>query len=98
MLWEPSGDILDDETLINTLDTSKKTSEEIKEKLELVEITEKETKDIDTARSQYVSVLFRSSLQYFFVSDLLVIDPMYQYSLEWFKWDFVVGSWDHCKT
>jgi dynein heavy chain len=41
MLSEASGDILDDESLINTLDASKKTSEEIKEKLVQAEVTEK---------------------------------------------------------
>ena len=81
MLSEASGDILEDESLINTLDASKKTSEEIKEKLAQAEVTEK---DIDTTRAQYVPVAFRSSLLYFCVSDLSTIDPMYRYSLDWY--------------
>jgi len=81
MLSEASGDILDDESLINTLDASKKTSEEIKEKLAQAEVTEKE---IDTTRAEYAPVAFRSALLYFCVADLSTIDPMYQYSLGWF--------------
>ena len=59
MLSEASGDILDDESLINTLDASKKTSEDIKEKLQQAEVTEE---DIDNTRAEYVPVAFRSSL------------------------------------
>ena len=81
MLSEASGDILDDETLINTPDVSKKSSEESKENLALAEVIEK---DIDTTRSQYASLAFRSSLLYFCVEDVSVMDPMYQYSLGWF--------------
>ena len=88
MLSEASGDILDDESLINTLDQSKKTSEDIAEKLAQAEVTEKE---IDTTRAEYVPVAFRSSLLYFCVADLSVIDPMYQYSLGWFMSLFRLG-------
>uniref|UniRef100_A0A7S0EN91 Uncharacterized protein n=1 Tax=Hanusia phi TaxID=3032 RepID=A0A7S0EN91_9CRYP len=88
MLSEASGDILDDEGLINTLAASKKTSTEINEKLAQAEITEKE---IDTTRVEYVPVAFRSSLLYFCVSDLSIIDPMYQYSLGWFMNLFRMG-------
>ena len=88
MLSEASGDILDDESLINTLDASKKTSEDIKEKLQQAEVTEK---DIDNTRAEYVPVAFRSSLLYFCVADLCIVDPMYQYSLAWFMGLFRLG-------
>ena len=45
------------------------------------EIVEKE---IDTAREGYIPVAFRSSILYFCVSDLSPVDPMYQFSLQWF--------------
>ena len=88
MLSEASGDILDDESLINTLSESKKTSLEINTKLAEAEVTEAE---IDQTRVRYVPVAYRSSLLYFCVSDLCVIDPMYQYSLGWFMSLFRLG-------
>jgi dynein heavy chain len=47
--------------------------------------------DIDTTRSEYVPVAYRSSLLYFCVADLSTIDPMYQYSLGWFMGLFRLG-------
>lgn len=45
------------------------------------EITERE---IDTTRELYRPVAYRASLLFFAIVDLAVIDPMYQYSLQWF--------------
>ena len=81
LLAESTGDILEDETLINTLAESKKTSTEIAQKLEDAEVTERE---IDQLRMKYTPVAFRSTILYFAVADLSAIDPMYQYSLGWF--------------
>eukprot|EP00960_Hanusia_phi_P037730 753088-Hanusia_phi.AAC.7 len=81
LLAESTGDILEDETLINTLSESKKTSTEVEEKLKEAESTEKE---IDETREKYQPVAFRSAILYFAVADLSAIDPMYQYSLSWF--------------
>lgn len=75
------GDILDDEELIGTLAASKETSEEISAKVKEAEVTEKE---IDTTRMGYVPVAVRSAVLYFGISDMGVVDPMYQYSLGWF--------------
>jgi len=41
-------------------------------------------KEIDVARAGYVPVAFRASILYFCVADLSPIDPMYQFSLQWF--------------
>ena len=46
------------------------------------EITEKE---IDTTRESFRPVAYRSSLLFFCIVDLAMIDPMYQYSLQWFQ-------------
>ncbi len=81
LLAESTGDILEDETLINTLADSKKTSSEVSEKLKEAEVTEK---DIDETRVKYTPVAFRSTILYFAVADMSVIDPMYQFSLNWF--------------
>eukprot|EP00961_Rhodomonas_salina_P215584 2912310-Rhodomonas_salina.1 len=53
LLAESTGDILEDETLINTLAESKKTSTEVSQKLQEAEVTEKE---IDETRVKYTPV------------------------------------------
>ena len=72
---------VDDIELINALEASKIKSTEIKAKVLISEQTEK---DIDTIRSEYVPVAVNTQILFFCVSDLANIDPMYQYSLEWF--------------
>uniref|UniRef100_A0A7S3ZAX1 AAA+ ATPase domain-containing protein n=1 Tax=Lotharella globosa TaxID=91324 RepID=A0A7S3ZAX1_9EUKA len=88
LLKNSEGDILADEELIKTLDNSKKTSKEIKEQLKEAVVVEKE---IDDGRSQYKPVAVRASILYFCIADLAKIDPMYQYSLEWFSKLFEQG-------
>jgi dynein heavy chain len=78
---ENIGDILLDDELINILDESKRTSDEIKVRMKESEITEKE---IDRTREIYRPVAYRASVLFFTIIDLAVIDPMYQYSLQWF--------------
>jgi dynein heavy chain len=73
--------ILEDDELIIVLDESKKTSDEIKVRMAESEITEKE---IDVTRELFRPVAFRASLLFFAIVDLANIDPMYQYSLQWF--------------
>lgn len=73
--------ILEDDELIIVLDESKKTSGEIKIRMQESEVTEKE---IDRTRELYRPVAYRASLLFFAIVDLSVIDPMYQYSLQWF--------------
>eukprot|EP01135_Chromosphaera_perkinsii_P003004 Nk52_evm26s232 gene=Nk52_evmTU26s232 len=88
LLSAVEGSPVDDERLIATLEASKKTSEEIKAKVQIAEQTEK---DIDVTRSKYIPVAVRTSLMFFCISDLANIDPMYQYSLPWFVNLFVNG-------
>ena len=82
MLAEASGNILDDEALINTLDSSKKTSSETERAVSAAEETSRE---IDAAREEYRPVASRGSIIYFVVADFATIDAMYQYSLPYFK-------------
>eukprot|EP00304_Pavlova_gyrans_P012708 CAMPEP_0206041750 /NCGR_PEP_ID=MMETSP1466-20131121/6142_1 /ASSEMBLY_ACC=CAM_ASM_001126 /TAXON_ID=44452 /ORGANISM="Pavlova gyrans, Strain CCMP608" /LENGTH=4121 /DNA_ID=CAMNT_0053416453 /DNA_START=38 /DNA_END=12403 /DNA_ORIENTATION=- len=82
MLAEASGNILDDEDLINTLDNSKKTSSETEKAVSAAEETSKE---IDEAREEYRPVASRGSIIYFVVADFAGVDAMYQYSLPYFK-------------
>lgn len=45
---------------------------------------EKTEIEIDHIRSKYIPVATRTQLLFFCTTDLSNIDPMYQYSLEWF--------------
>ncbi|GJQ73710.1 DNAH3 [Trypoxylus dichotomus] len=81
VLSTSEGNILEDETAIKILSSSKVLSEEIQEKQKLAAITEQE---IDSARNTFVPVSKHSSVLFFCISELGNIDPMYQYSLVWF--------------
>jgi dynein heavy chain len=81
MLSESQGNILDDEVLINTLADSKVIAVQIGERVAEAEVTEAE---INEARSRYLCVATRGSIIYFVIADLALIDPMYQYSLEYY--------------
>ncbi|KAJ3093097.1 Dynein heavy chain 6, axonemal [Quaeritorhiza haematococci] len=82
LLFNSQGTILDDEELINTLNQSKVTSAAIKERVAQAEQTEQ---DINAAREKYRPVAIRGSVLYFVIADLAEIDPMYQFSLKYFK-------------
>ncbi|XP_078270493.1 dynein axonemal heavy chain 1 [Rhinoraja longicauda] len=82
------GNPVDDVELIKVLEASKIKAGEIKMKVTIAEQTEK---DIDITRLQYVPVAERTQILFFCVSDLSNVDPMYQYSLEWFLTIFMAG-------
>jgi dynein heavy chain len=82
LVSEATDDILNDEELINVLDQSKQTSIAINERMIEAEQT---AKLINENRESYRSVARRGSVLYFVVADLGLIDPMYQYSLEFFS-------------
>ncbi|XP_060076356.1 dynein axonemal heavy chain 1-like, partial [Ylistrum balloti] len=82
------GSPVDDVDLIATLEASKIKSQEIKAKVIVAEQTEK---DIDVTRSQYIPVAINTQILFFCVADMANIDPMYQYSLEWFINIFLGG-------
>lgn len=88
MLSESKGSPVDDEELINTLDASKSKSQEITAKVQVAEETER---DIDETRRKYVPVAVRTQILFFCTTDLAQVDPMYQYSLEWFRDLFLSG-------
>ena len=81
LLSESSGNILDDEGLINTLAQSKVTSNEIEVKAQEAAKTEVM---IDTTREEYRPVAFHAALLFFCVADMAVVNDMYQYSMPWF--------------
>ncbi|KAL5009676.1 hypothetical protein ScPMuIL_011981 [Solemya velum] len=82
------GSPVDDLDLIQTLEASKIKSMEIKAKVLVAEQTEK---DIDQTRSQYIPVAINTQIMFFCVAAMANIDPMYQYSLEWFVGIFLGG-------
>ncbi len=81
VLMSSKGSILDDETAVNVLTSSKKLSNEITEK----QIRAKETEiEIDNARQVYVPVSRCATAMFMTITQLEKIDPMYQYSLDWY--------------
>ena len=81
-LSESTGNILDNTELIDTLATSKTTSSVIKERVQEAEKTEIE---INETRNGYRRSARRGSIIYFVIADLAQVDPMYQYSLEYYQ-------------
>ncbi|XP_053520536.1 dynein axonemal heavy chain 6 [Artibeus jamaicensis] len=82
MLFTSEGNILDNEDLIETLQDSKITSGAIKSRLKEAESTEMM---INIAREKYRPIATQGSVMYFVIASLSEIDPMYQYSLKYFK-------------
>mmetsp|Transcript_28797 Transcript_28797/g.26008 ORF Transcript_28797/g.26008 Transcript_28797/m.26008 type:complete len:185 (+) Transcript_28797:2723-3277(+) len=82
MLAESKGNILDNVELIESLEDSKHTAAEVTVK---VEESSKLEVEIEKIRNQYKSISIRGSILYFVIADLGLIDPMYQYSLQYIK-------------
>uniref|UniRef100_A0A0D9RH02 Dynein axonemal heavy chain 7 n=1 Tax=Chlorocebus sabaeus TaxID=60711 RepID=A0A0D9RH02_CHLSB len=81
VLSSSEGNILEDETAIKILSSSKALANEISQKQEVAEETEKK---IDATRMGYRPIAIHSSILFFSLADLANIEPMYQYSLTWF--------------
>jgi dynein heavy chain len=88
ILSSSEGNILEDQSAIEALNSSKVVSDTIKEKQEVADKTEIE---IDAIRMKYVPVAYRGSLLYFCIASLAAIEPTYQYSLTWFSNLFISG-------
>ncbi|XP_044097135.1 dynein axonemal heavy chain 7 [Neovison vison] len=81
VLSSSEGNILEDETAIKILSSSKALANEISQKQEVAEETEKK---IDSTRLGYRPIAVHSTILFFSIADLANIEPMYQYSLTWF--------------
>lgn len=88
VLSTSEGNILEDESAIQVLNSSKELSNEIAEKQAYFEETEKK---IDAARMGYLPIAIYTSVLFFSIADMANIDPMYQYSLTWFINLFILG-------
>ncbi|KAM4737020.1 LOW QUALITY PROTEIN: dynein axonemal heavy chain 12-like [Anableps anableps] len=80
-LQSSEGNILEDESAIQVLDSAKIMSNEITKKQQIAEKTEIK---IAESREGYRAIAKHSSVLFFSIADLTNIDPMYQYSLSWF--------------
>lgn len=72
------GSLLEDKSVIDVLNSTKATSIEVNEKLEISKITEVK---INTAREEYRPVANRGSVLYFLVCTMSMVNVMYQMSL-----------------
>jgi dynein heavy chain len=86
LLFKSEGNILDNEALIRTLQEAKATAREVGTRLAEAEITEKQNQELCDI---YRPVAVRGSTLFFTLPDLPSVDPMYQYSLGFFKSLFV---------
>lgn len=100
-MFESTGNILDDEKLIETLDASKVClcslmgcvlfqpipPQQVTSGQISKRLVEAEQTEaqISTAREKYRPVAARGSVMYFVVALLAEVDPMYQYSLKYFN-------------
>lgn len=95
VLSSSSGNILEDESAIKVLSSSKVLSTEIAEKQVIADETSKE---IDETRAGYMPVSIHGSILFFCIADLANIEPMYQYSLIWFTNLYIKSIKDSVKS
>ena len=87
-LSSAGDDILSDTSLVENLETTKKTAADIESR---VTEAKKTSSEIDKAREIYRSSAARASVLYFILNDLNKINPMYQFSLKAFSVVFDVA-------
>ena len=81
LLSQSEGNMLDNQSLIDTLEESKFTSHVIADRVKDNLATQRDMTDI---REQYRIVAARGACIFFLMQDLAAVDPMYQYSLAFF--------------
>ncbi|KAH9490588.1 Dynein heavy chain 7, axonemal [Bulinus truncatus] len=89
------GNILEDESAIQILDSSKILANEISKKQIIGEETEQK---IEVSRAGYKPIAVHSSVLFFSITELPNIDPMYHYSLTWFVNLFIMSIQESNKS
>ncbi|XP_075243127.1 dynein axonemal heavy chain 7-like isoform X3 [Convolutriloba macropyga] len=94
-LSSSKGNILEDETAVQILDSSKVLANDIQKKQQTAEETQAK---IEEARQGYHSISLHASILYFAIEDLPNVNPMYHFSLHWFIALFVQSIADSNKS
>eukprot|EP00388_Colpodella_angusta_P004961 GDKJ01015752.1.p1 GENE.GDKJ01015752.1~~GDKJ01015752.1.p1 ORF type:complete len:1362 (+),score=365.83 GDKJ01015752.1:613-4086(+) len=82
MISDRTVDILDNQPLVDTLNTSKKTQITIESKLQELEASKTKSNEV---RAAYSPVAHKASHLFFVICDLGLVDHMYQFSLTWYR-------------
>ena len=80
-MLQSGDDILESDSLVDTLETSSKMTIDITATLENAKNIEKKIED---SRKIFKPVANQGARLYFALQDIAVLDPMYRYSMSWF--------------